>query len=222
MNQNEITGIATDGKSKRDALENIRTFSILSITGFVIDGAVFVVVLYYISRLFSSILQPPASSPPIIGFLVAIIAMSMVTTALLLLSFVFLRRGYKILKGISPIFSSPYTGVNLFFIGLSMNLLGGILSVPAEILHIAGAALAIVAIIIVLAGAVLSLIGTILALIMGSFRLKEQFNNSTYGTAGIVFIVGLFVPFLSLAGAILIYTTTNGQLKNDIATRQYV
>ncbi|MDA8054056.1 MAG: DUF973 family protein [Thermoplasmatales archaeon] len=215
MSQNEVLGASPNTKTEHDALENIRLFSLLSIVGFVIDAAIAVISVFYITSLLSSLLQTSAVSPSLLGFDVAIIVMGVVAAILLLLSFVFLRRGYRTLKGISTAFSSPYTGVNLFFIGLVLVVVGAIVFIPIALLHVSLAHIAIGMIVVVLIGAVMSFVGEILALIVGSFRLKTQFNNSTYGTAGIMFIIGIFIPFLPMVGAILLYTATNSQLKKE-------
>ncbi len=58
--------------------------------------------------------------------------------------------------------------------------------------------LAIGIIVVIIVRAILGLVGEILDLIVGSFRLRIHFINSTYGTAGVPFMVDIFVPFLSI------------------------
>ena len=218
MNQNEAMGPLNKTTMEHNALKYIGTFSLLSIIAFALSAGIAVVSLSYLTRFLTSILQTSAVSTSLLGFEIAIIVGGIVTGILQLLSFVFLRKGYKTLKGISTAFSSPYSGVNLFFLGLVLVIIGVIVFIPLLLLHatVAGVAIGIIA--IVLIGAVLCLVGEILALIVGSFRLKAHFNNSSYGISGIMFIVGIFVPFISLVGAILIYVTTNSELKKDPIT----
>ena len=58
--------------------------------------------------------------------------------------------------------------------------------------------LAIGIIVVIIVRAILGLVGEILALIVGSFMLRIHFINSTYGTAGVPFMMRIFAPFLSI------------------------
>ncbi|NPA99640.1 MAG: DUF973 family protein [Crenarchaeota archaeon] len=64
---------------------------------------------------------------------------------------------------------------------------------------------------IILIGVVLLLIGLILVLlgeiglIIGMFKINEETGESMFMVAGILFIIGLFVPFLSFISWVLIY-----------------
>ncbi len=104
----------------------------------------------------------------------------------------------------------------LFFISLILVVVGVIEIIPVALLHASVAAIAVGILAIVLIGAIMGLVGGIFALIVGSFRLRTHFNNSTYGTAGILFTVGIFVPFLSMVAAILVYVVTDSQLKKEL------
>ena len=206
---------------ERKALESIKTFSLLSIIAFVLDAVILVISLFYLTRLLSPLFQPTTPSASFLGLEITIIVISIIVAIMLPLSFVFLRRGYKILKGISTDFSSPYTGVNLFFISLILVVVGAIAIIPVALLHASVAAIAVGILAIVLIGAIMGPVGEILALIVGSFRLRTHFNNSTYGTAGILFIVGILVLFLSVVAAILVYVATDSQLKKELSIPRY-
>ena len=54
-------------------------------------------------------------------------------------------------------------------------------------------------------GTMLTFIGPVLRLTMGSFRLKSNFGRSTFGHAGILFILGFIFPLFNIIGAILLY-----------------
>ena len=54
-------------------------------------------------------------------------------------------------------------------------------------------------------GAAMSLVGEIVGLTLGSFRRKDHFRASSYGTAGLPFLAGMVFPLFSLLGALLVY-----------------
>ncbi len=79
--------------------------------------------------------------------------------------------------------------------------------------YVWGAILIVIGIItlIILIGAVILVVGLILlllgkiGLIIGMFKINEETNESMFMIAGILFIIGLFVPFLSFISWVLIY-----------------
>jgi len=86
--------------------------------------------------------------------------------------------------------------------------------------YVWGAILIIIGIItlIILIGVVLLLIGLILVLlgkiglIIGMFKINEETGESMFMVAGILFIIGLFVPFLSFISWVLIYVATDSAI----------
>ncbi len=86
--------------------------------------------------------------------------------------------------------------------------------------YVWGAILLIIGIVtlIILIGAVLLLIGIILLLlgkigiIIGMFQINSETGESMFLVAGILFIIGLFVPFLSFIGWILIYIAADSAI----------
>ncbi len=190
-----------------DALRDVRKFSLLATIGFAISVVSVVVIYAFLGAIVSAINTPSQLIISFYGVLVVIGLISIGYAILLLVSFVFLRSGYRTLKGTSDRFNSPYTGINLYFAGLLVAVLGGVAAVGGVIAH--SIVLVIGAIGIVLIGAIMSFVGEILGLILGSFRLKDHFNEHSFGTAGIMFIVGIFFSPLNLVGVILIYRGTN-------------
>ena len=202
--------------SELEALRNIRTFSILSFFGFATDAVVAILALLSLPKLLTSFPTPSSAhtaSFVSLGIAFSLGGLGIAAALLMILSFVFLRRGYRALKGISKEFSSPYTGVNMFFIGLLVIILGSIIIIPLALFSTSAIALSIGIIAVLVIGSILAFIGEILALIVGPFRLGTYFNKSTFRTAGIIMIIGLFVPFISIAGVVLIYSAANSVLR---------
>ena len=202
--------------SEMEALRSIRTFSILSIFGFAIDAVVAIIALLSLPKLITSFIAPsaaPAAPLVSLGIELSLGGLGIAAAVLMIVSFVFLRRGYRALKGISKEFSSPYTGVNMFFIGLLVIILGSIIIIPLALFSSSAIALSIGIIAVLVIGLILAFIGEILALIVGPFRLGTYFNKSTFRTAGIMMIIGLFVPFISIAGVVLIYSAANSVIR---------
>ena len=202
--------------SELEALRNIRTFSILSIFGFAIDAVVAILALLSLPKLLTSFLTPSAAHTASfvnLGIELSLGGLGIAAAVLMLLSFVFLRRGYRALKGISKEFSSPYMGVNMFFVGLLVIIIGSIAIIPLALFFSSAIALSIGIIALVVIGSILAFIGEILALIVGPFRLATYFNKSTFRTAGIMMIIGIFIPFISIAGVVLMYSASNSMLR---------
>ena len=202
--------------SELEALRNIRTFSILSFFGFATDAVVAILALLSLPKLLTSFPTPSSAhtaSFVSLGIAFSLGGLGIAAALLMILSFVFLRRGYRALKGVSKEFSSPYTGVNMFFIGLLVIILGSIIIIPLALFSTSAIALSIGIIAVLVIGLILAFIGEILALIVGPFRLGTYFNKSTFRTAGIMMIIGLFVPFISIAGVVLIYSAANSVLR---------
>jgi hypothetical protein len=202
--------------SELEALRNIRTFSILSFFGFATDAVVAILALLSLPKLLTSFPTPSSAhtaSFVSLGIAFSLGGLGIAAALLMILSFVFLRRGYRALKGVSKEFSSPYTGVNMFFIGLLVIILGSIIIIPLALFSTSAIALSIGIIAVLVIGSILAFIGEILALIVGPFRLGTYFNKSTFRTAGIIMIIGLFVPFISIAGVVLIYSAANSVLR---------
>ena len=202
--------------SEMEALRNIRTFSILSIFGFAIDAVVAILALLSLPKLLTSFLTPsasPVASFSYLGIEFSLGGLGIAAAVLMLLSFVFLRRGYRALKGISKEFSSPYMGVNMFFVGLLVIIIGTVVIIPLAFLRASALALSLSILAVLVIGSILAFIGEILAIIVGPFRLGTYFNKSTFRTAGIMMIIGLFIPFVSIAGVVLIYSGANSVLK---------
>ncbi len=205
----------------KNALIKIRKFSILSIIGYSLDTISIFILLYYI---FSIITKSLNSSSSIIQYefidsYVFIFAetVSLVAAVLLFFSFVYLRSGYGLLRNSSNDFKSPYIGTNLFFIGLIITIIGSIVILYYLIIFHPSTSSAFGAIIglsaLAIIGGILSFIGEIMALIIGSYDLKDYFKKDSFGTAGIMFIIGIFIPLFNLIGAILIYTASTSLLK---------
>ena len=200
------------------ALNDVKNFSILAIVGFLVDMvSVYLGISYLIGTLSSGFYssQPLTSS---LSAEITILPFSAAAIVLLIVSFVFLRSGYRHLKGTSERFSSPYTGVNLYFIGLIV-LLAGLLVSVVYILGGGPFTLILGGIAIIFIGSIISLVGEIMGLIVGAFRLRDHFNKSAFGTAGIMFIVGIFIPLFSFVGAILVYRGSSSILNEKRSTQ---
>lgn len=216
MDQNSGNDTAAKASSEINALRSIRTFSLLSIFAFALDAVAIIFVFATFSKLISSFVAVSPASPAAyanLGIELAMGVLGLVSAILMLLSFVFLRRGYRVLKGMSEEFSSPYTGVNLFFIGLLVVIVGSVALIPLIAVHVSAAAVSIGIIAVLIVGLILAFIGEILAIIVGPFRLRTYFNKPTFGTAGIMMIIGIFIPFISIAGVVLMYSASNSMLR---------
>lgn len=101
----------------------------------------------------------------------------------------------------------------MFFIGLGLMLLGVVLAFASITANSAG--LIIGGLVVIVIGGILGFVGTIFAFIIGSFRLKDHFNSSKFGTAGILFIVGIFFSPVNIAGMVLLYSVSFSLIKNS-------
>ena len=193
------------------ALKKIRTFSMLSIAGNVVDLAAFIIVVLSIGV----ILKDTSSASKLLASAgLAIFSASFLSigaSVLMLVSFVYLRSGYGMLKKSSERFNSPYTGINLFFVGLILIVVAVLLVLGGALASSLGLILGGFAILIV--AGIMILLGEILGLILGSFRMRDYFNDSTFSTAGIMFIIGIFFALFSFIGAILVYLGANSVIK---------
>ena len=218
MDQNAGQDTAARTSSEINALRNIRTFSLLSIFGFALDAVAIIFAFTMFSKLISSFATTSTASPAAyanLGVELAMGVLGLVSAILMLLSFVFLRRSYRVLKGMSEEFSSPYTGVNLFFIGLLVIIVGSIALIPLIMVHVSAVAVSIGIIVVLIVGVIMTFIGEILAIIVGPFKLRTYFNKPTFGTAGVMVIIGIFIPFISMVGVVLIYVGANSLLKSS-------
>ncbi len=99
--------------------------------------------------------------------------------------------------------------------------------------YVWGAILLIIGIItlIIIIGAVMLIIGLILLLlgkigiIIGMFQVNSEIGESMFLVAGILFLIGLFVPFLSFIGWIIVYTAADSAVarymeKTEMQPRQ--
>ncbi len=215
MTSEEVQSDSSENLFNVEGLKNIRTFSLLSIFGYTINSVFIVLDTAILTRSLTSIVNPSGNVGPSIDVLnigLDMGALGIVGTILMLISLIFLRRGYSVLQEVSMEFSTPYKGVNLLFIGLIVMAAGFLVLLPIVFSSLAFYAM-IGIIALVMIGSILALIGEILALIIGPFKLNTYFNEPAFGTAGILMIVGLFIPFVSIAGIAMIYKGTNSLLR---------
>jgi hypothetical protein len=198
------------------ALEKIRTFSILSIAGYVLDFLLIILSIIVLVKFDSYVVsRPPGTAGfSILGFApVYLLVTIILTSVLFIVSLAFLRSAFGLLKSSSSKFDSPYMGTAMFFIGLGLMLLGAVLFLAFITTNSAG--LIIGGLVVIVIGGILGFVGTILAFIIGSFRLKDHFNSSKFGTAGTLFIVGIFLSPINIAGVVLLYSESSSLLKNS-------
>ncbi|MGC8562850.1 MAG: DUF973 family protein [Thermoplasmata archaeon] len=214
MSEDNASGSSELSRQNNDvvaALKKVRTFSMLSIAGNAVDLAAFVIVVLSIGVILKDI---SSTSKLLESAGLAIFSASFLSigaSVLMLVSFVYLRSGYGLLKKSSERFNSPYTGVNLFFAGLILIVVAVLLVLGGAMANSLGLILVGAAIMIV--AGIMILVGEILGLILGSFRMRDYFNDSTFSTAGIMFIIGIFFALFSFIGAILVYLGTNSAIK---------
>jgi hypothetical protein len=206
LNQEEMT-----------ALQDVKRFSILAIVGFLLGTVGLAIEVYF---LLTDLSKGIYSSQPLTSSLSStyyVLPASVPAIIIEIVSLVFLRSAYRHLKSISERFNSAYTGINLYFTALVLIIAGVILiiglSLSNSILLILGGA------VIILVGGIMGLVGEILGLVVGAFRLRDYFNKSSFGTAGIMYVVGIFIPFFSLIGAIFFYMGANSILTEKRITQ---
>ncbi len=186
------------------ALEDLRIFSILAIVVFLLSIAGFFILISYLSVILNEVSKGITAAPSGNEYIIAFGFLFSIASILLeLISFIFLRSTYKILKDKSWKFKSSYTGMNLFFSGLILLLIGLVLIF--SVVKLATPYILIGGLILIFIGGVMAFIGEIMGLIMGTFRLKDYFQESKFGTAGIMYIVGIFISVFGLIGAVFMY-----------------
>lgn len=107
-----------------------------------------------------------------------------------LISLVYLRSGYGILKKTSDGVRSPYAGVTLYFAGIVVFVIGGFFIVSGAFVNFPSSIPITPLWVISFAGIAMNYVGKFFGLTLGSFRLKVYFNRSTFGHAGILFLAG--------------------------------
>ncbi|MGC8645417.1 MAG: DUF973 family protein [Thermoplasmata archaeon] len=198
----------TEGSDPRElaALRSVRLFSIMAIIGYVFSTISFVISVSYIWTVIPEIGRGNISHiGPALMFSVVL---SIVGFIILILSILFMREGYGLLKGNYPEFRSPYEGTTLYFSGLVVILVGIVIVVSSSILGFPVVVLA--GGIFILAGGVVGFVGIILSLIVGIFRLDAKYGG--FATAAVLFIFGLFFPVFSFVAAALVYHRTTKKI----------
>ncbi len=143
----------------------------------------------------------PAIFSPDIVKVPAIISSSIITIGAMIAGAIIALLGVynKLLPGASSLadyserYSTPASLIKIGYLGGLISLIVGI----ATIVIIIGA-------LFILIGALLMFIGEI-GLIILMFKLNDEFGNSKFLIAGILFILGLFIQLLDLIGWILVY-----------------
>ncbi|MGC8562970.1 MAG: DUF973 family protein [Thermoplasmata archaeon] len=199
---------SSGGKAEKEiqALHSMSVSALIAIAGYIFELAILVFVLAFSGGVKHAVsISPPSRAYAILSaFLIRMSIVVVIGTLLILVSFVFLRSGYKILKAISAAFDTPYIGINIFFIGIILDLIGYLMivvgSLPPSFLLVFG-------VVVVVVGAVTCLLGEILGLIMG------MFNEKRFSTSGIAYIVGIFTVVFSIIGAVPLYKTSRKVLR---------
>ncbi len=101
--------------------------------------------------------------------------------------------GVKNLADIYPEFSTAAKLIRIGYIGgLILLLIGAILT------------LVLIGLLIIVIGLILVFLGTIGVIIL-CFKLKDKYQDTLYLVAGVLFIIGLFIPILAVIAWILLY-----------------
>jgi len=142
----------------------------------------------------------PALTASLIGFLLSFIAV-----------YAYLVPGAKKLGDAQQKYSTASKLISIGFVwGLILLILGIVLLIFLIVPFLSFFAL--LAVPIILIGALLFLIGKI-GIIILSFDLHESENNTLFLIAGILFIVGLFLPVLSFIAWILMYVALGESIR---------
>ena len=193
-------------RDEMTALHDVKNFSILAIVGFLLGMVGLALGVSYLLTALSRGISSPQPLTSSLSATYSILPISVPAIILQIVSLVFLRSGYRHLKSTSGRFDSPYTGINLYFTALILIFLGIVLIIGAAL----NTSLILVfgGVLMILVGGIMGLVGEILGLAIGAFRLRDHFNKSAFGTAGIMYLVGIFIPLFSFVGAILVYRGT--------------
>lgn len=189
----------------RKGLDNIRQASLYMIIGNILVGLGLVYLMF--SMLLSSIsLFSIHGSREVFSSVITIftsIALVIVGAIILLIGiYGKLLPGAKALTQYKPSeYSTPESLIRIGFLWGMILLLIGVLLLFVGI----GVFLVIVASILLLIGGI--------GLIILFFRLHSDFNESNFMVAGILFIIGLFIPFADLIGWILAYLGCNSAIR---------
>jgi uncharacterized membrane protein len=204
-------------QEEMNALQDLKKFSILAIAGFLLGT---IGLILGIRFLLTALSRGVNSSQPLTSSLSSsyyILPISVPAIIIEIVSLVFLRSAYRHLNGSSDKFDYSYTGINLYFIALVLIFAGMVLIIGLTLSN--SVLLILDGVLIILVGGIMGLVGEILGLVLGAFRLRDHFNKSTIGTAGIMYVVGIFIPFFSLIGTIFIYMGANSILTGRIISQ---
>lgn len=189
------------------ALDNLRMFSIMAMVVFLLSiiGSLFIISSFII--LINQVSTGTAEIHAGNNISSAGFSISIISIALELISFLFLRAALKILKGRSWKFESSYTGTNLYFSGFLVLLVGIVLILST--VKLASVYTLWAGFLLIIVGGVTGLAGEVMGLILGSLRLKDYFQESGFEKAAIMYIIGIFISLFSLIGAIFMYKAVN-------------
>jgi uncharacterized membrane protein len=199
------------------ALHDVKKFSILAILGFLLGMVGLALGVSYLLTALSRGISSPQPLTSSLSYTYSILPISVPAIVIQIVSLVFLRSGYSHLKGTSERFDSPYTGINLYFIALILIFVGMVLIIGAALST--SVVMILGGFVMILVGGIMGLVGEVLGLVIGAFRLRDHFDKSAFGTAGIMYVVGIFIPLFSFVGAILVYRGTSSILNEKRNTQ---
>jgi len=205
----ELTSLSDKIALALRGLSELKTASLLMIISSIIAAAGLIGSLSMLLSLTAiSPVEVHYTGVPVVVIGSVLAAFGLVVAALILqlvAVFAYLVPSFRKLRDYDP--QSFNTASLLVYLGY---VIGTIIEIVGVVIFIASiVAMSLVgilsAIAVIIIGAILLLLGYV-GLIIGCFKLKDQFNESLFLVAGILFIISLalsFIPYTSAAGAII-------------------
>lgn len=241
-NSQNVPNNPNNFQKDREALNKIRLYAILGIITIIVSLVENIVIVAIIPTLASStgVSIPIAIFAALEPYIDVLIGFAIIPFIINIIAILQLRKGYGILKTLSPDFNSPFTGTTLALIG-TVLLIPGIIAATATIVSIIPliekhvhtispgilSSLGSELIVIIIAG-IMAFIGEILYSIVGNFKLSKWYGEEGFKNAAYLFIIaivlllifglfqfigGIIYAIFQIVGLILIYTSVGKVLK---------
>ncbi len=219
MSQEEGSVLVSSEKvaeNKKGALSMFRIFSFYASASYGLYLVLFIAILSSYGFILREEAIANKSILPLTPYLTILALIFIAGTVLQIISVLYLRGGFKSLKAISKSFSTPYAGLGIYFASIIIVFIFGFIIVAAELgfLHSLDGYDTIWWLILFI-GVAAGFAGEILGLTLGSFRLKEYFDDTNFMPAGILFLLALAVPIFGIIASILIYRGANSLVRKQ-------
>ncbi|MEM0027469.1 MAG: DUF973 family protein [Ignisphaera sp.] len=219
--------------SLAEPLQKIRSVALLMVIGYLLTGIGDLMIVLSMPTILAAPAAPHNVLHAIFGSIVAIIFLLIGFTVILIGLYMGLVPGVRRLSKVDDRFSTASTlirigyvwGVILLIVGIIVAVMGIIFYLPATMSHggqfITGGALMALAagMVIIIISLILVILGYI-GIIILAFKFNDVEHDGLYLAAGILFILGIIIPFAMFVAWILMYIALGRSIERLKTTPQ--